>query len=509
VHILPRKEGKKIMNDSLRHSNLVEMLKTFSKDELKEFDKFVRSPFHNNRNEVTSFWSELKKYHPSFEQKDFTREKLFAKLHPPACGTGRKEKFRDDVISRLSSYLKSVIENYLSYKHFSENAFEKKLTLAKSLNEKNLDKLVEKQFKLCEETLDSNEGLDSTHLLNRYRLNSQKQEFYIGRKKTNSVIKTTMVVFESFINSFVSDLFPILTNITLVEREYNVKYNSELYAAFMNSFNAAQLLNKMKNNTDDTNILLLAVYHAYLVVQNFEDEGLRSELKELLEKYSDRFERETIRYLYNYLLNAYNYYARAGNSRHYRERLEIYKDLLSKNLLIDPKEEYLDREHLINITIFAVRLKEFDWAESFIEENIEKANPGERSDIYNYCKAIIAYHRKEYDTALSFIMKITFNVRKFYPKFLLCQIYYDMDYTEQLFSFIDSYRHYLNTDKGVPKDIKRNELSFLSYLNKLVKIKCNNDYKGLPVLKKNTLENKIQNREWLLEKIEELEKKGK
>ena len=63
------------MNDSLRNSNPVEILKTFSKDEVKEFDKFVHSPFFNCRNDVTRLFRELKRFYPTFDGKNFREVK--------------------------------------------------------------------------------------------------------------------------------------------------------------------------------------------------------------------------------------------------------------------------------------------------------------------------------------------------------------------------------------------------------------------------------------------------
>src|SRR5688572_27860837 len=75
-----RSEVKK--RDSFRAANIVLFLKLLDKDELKEFGKFVYSPFHNNRAEVCRFFDEIKIFHPEFSGKDFTKEVVFQKLYP-------------------------------------------------------------------------------------------------------------------------------------------------------------------------------------------------------------------------------------------------------------------------------------------------------------------------------------------------------------------------------------------------------------------------------------------
>lgn len=486
------------MNDSLRHGNLVEMLKTFTKNEMKEFDKFVRSPFHNNRNEVTRLWTELKKYHPSFDQKNFTKEKIFGRVYP-------HQKLREDVMSRLGSNLISVLENYLSYKQFSENAFDRKLSLLDSLYKRNLDKILNKEFKRAEEILENNDGIDIWYLLNKYRLNILKNDHYITTGDIKLLINNSEGI-ENLICFFLTGLFTALINFKINERDFNANYDSWLHTAFINSFDAVKIFDKIKNNGSEGRILTLAHFYAYLAIENYKDEESLLKLKDLLNNYYNKFSRRTTINLYVGLLNICLHKRRGGDISYLRKSFDIYKEIVSKNLLTETESDYIDKNHFINIVSLALKINEIDWAESFVESNIDRASPEEKTNIYNYCNATFAYYRKDFNTALNLIMKVNLPYYKYMAINLLCKIYYDMDYTEQLFFLIDSYRHYVNNDKKVPKDINAKDLSFLLYLNKLVKIKFNNDYNALSRLKKNIAESPYGGKEWLLEKIEELEK---
>lgn len=53
-----------------------------SKQELREFRKFVRSPFHNNRKDVIRYYDALKKYSPEFNIDEIAKEDIFHKLYP-------------------------------------------------------------------------------------------------------------------------------------------------------------------------------------------------------------------------------------------------------------------------------------------------------------------------------------------------------------------------------------------------------------------------------------------
>ena len=68
----------------MHDSRLIQTLKSFSKDEFKQFEKFVASPFFNNGRNYNPFLNELKKHYPSFEnRKDSLKpESIYKKIYP-------------------------------------------------------------------------------------------------------------------------------------------------------------------------------------------------------------------------------------------------------------------------------------------------------------------------------------------------------------------------------------------------------------------------------------------
>ena len=73
-------ESEQKGQSSFLKSNIIQLLSIFSKEEMKEFEKFVKSPFHNNRAEVTRFFDSIKKFYPDFNQKEFTKENIFLRI---------------------------------------------------------------------------------------------------------------------------------------------------------------------------------------------------------------------------------------------------------------------------------------------------------------------------------------------------------------------------------------------------------------------------------------------
>ena len=80
----------------MREIRLINILKTFSKEEMKLFGKFAASPYHNGGKNYMPLFNLLTKYHPDFETGRFTYENIHEKLHP-----GRK--FNKQVMWNLTS----------------------------------------------------------------------------------------------------------------------------------------------------------------------------------------------------------------------------------------------------------------------------------------------------------------------------------------------------------------------------------------------------------------------
>ena len=58
------------------------MLRTCSVRELKRFEEFVLSPFHNKNENVIKLLEAIRKFYPEFEESHLQWEKIFKKVVP-------------------------------------------------------------------------------------------------------------------------------------------------------------------------------------------------------------------------------------------------------------------------------------------------------------------------------------------------------------------------------------------------------------------------------------------
>ncbi len=95
-------------------SNLIEILKSLTGNELTQFEEFINSPFHNKNLRAIELFKLLKKYHPDYNSKELNKEKLFSRL----CG---EVTFRESYIRNLLSDLNMLAENFLRQINFQNS----------------------------------------------------------------------------------------------------------------------------------------------------------------------------------------------------------------------------------------------------------------------------------------------------------------------------------------------------------------------------------------------------
>ena len=145
----------------MKDSKLVKILRTFSKAEWKDFEKFAASQYFNGGRNYLPYLKLLRKYYPEFDSKKLTRESVYKALYPG-------KKYKDSVIFTVTSGLYSLAEEFLINKNAEGNRFEKEMNLLSQLSLRNIDGIHNKRFAEIENRLHSQKaGQDIFELYGR------------------------------------------------------------------------------------------------------------------------------------------------------------------------------------------------------------------------------------------------------------------------------------------------------------------------------------------------------
>lgn len=97
------------------------ILRAFNPQEIKEFEKFIQSPYFNKNKTLTLLFQLLKKEYPEFTGAGVERERLFFKLY-------QSREFDESKLQYAFSDLSKLLEKYIMLKEL-----EKKQHTAKPL----------------------------------------------------------------------------------------------------------------------------------------------------------------------------------------------------------------------------------------------------------------------------------------------------------------------------------------------------------------------------------------
>jgi len=90
-------------------------------------------------------------------------------------------------------------------------------------------------------------------------------------------------------------------------------------------------------------------------------------------------------------------------------------------------------------------------------------------------------------------------------KNMMLKTYYELNLTENVLSLIDSYRHFLRTDKTISVERKSTYRSFVNITIKLLEARTTGKKSLLTYIESRLRDKKnISNRQWLNEKVSEL-----
>ncbi|MBS1493668.1 MAG: hypothetical protein JST55_09160 [Bacteroidetes bacterium] len=467
------------MNDT----KLILLLKTFSKHEIKEFEKFLQSPYLNTSGEyILKFFAAIKKYYPDFEAEDFTRQNIFKLIYP-------SEKYNDARMRKLVSETMKLVLDYLAINNFinDEQAVGKRVL--EELENRNSEALFEIKSKELNKKLESCKRKDNQYYRQKFELIQAIKSFYFYRERKKAILLFDEEI-ECLSNYFALTFIHKFIERFKEKRSFTDNNFSLPFFKEINSF-AAENYSGKEN--------LFDLYYTELLLYISGEEKYYYSLKHNKEKLYAKIQETALPSIYTTLTNYATEMLEKGNVNYLNELFNLQKEILKRKLYGIIFSEFL----FINIVTTALRLGEIKFAEKFINDFKDKMKKELKDDVYNYCLANIEFSKKRYSESLEALLKInfSFSLHKYLIKNLTLKNYYELNEVDASYSLIDSFKHTIKRDKSVPENVRVLITNFTNFVREMIRIK--NGEK-----KKDDIEARIKKevtaeKQWLLSKVSE------
>jgi hypothetical protein len=483
------------------NSQLVELLKTLSVYELNRLEKFVASPFFNMNEEITALFRILKKYNPKYEHKNMSKEKVFKAIFP-------EQKYDDKRLRYLSSGLLKLAVEYLGQLNLKQDIFGTNIYSIKELIERKQIKIAEKRIAEAGKNLAPSNYPNEVYYYNRHLLKSQSNYLALTQNKT---LNPDDLVQEG--ENIILLLFVVLMqttyNLSVMENTYNLNNPNNIIIDFLSTINIDKFIQKA-SQSKFSNAKIYELYHNMMLLKREpQNDEPFYKLKSFLKYYLEILNKQDQYNLFMALESFCAYRILKGDSNFKKEKFELLKQSLRYNIFSPSQSGFFPTADFRNFVIEGVDAGEFEWTEEFVKNYIDKVDAKQKENIFNLSYATINFGKKKYDLAIENLSRITTgNVFfKYDIKSFMLKIYYEMNLIEPAYELIDSYRHFLKTNASLSKRRKDSVLNFIKFTNLLLKMKNGDNSISHDLLKKDIAETAwITNKEWLLEKFDELSK---
>jgi hypothetical protein len=481
----------------------IEILKSFSKDDIKKFTKFLHSPYHNESHKVIELYDELLRFIPDFNDDKFTKENLWGCLYGNSI-------YKDSTMTNLFFDLSLLLKKYLTFENISKDKFKSNEHLLDEYSGRDLKSLFYKSINNFYKEFSKQDKLGINHLLTVYEIGTLKFDFDISNKKYNKRQVTEAVDdflqgLYSFVTYFVSQLISSYSNISVVMDIHKIDYKNKSPLKLFQLFNIKNILSLIGKESDLG--FFISLYFAMQdSIENIENIDKYIKYKNILVSNLGRLNSEEISSHYKKLANICMYNSNKGNNVNYfdNELFELYNGFL-KNEKFDSRRNNMDYVMFRNIFLIALELNQIEWAKDFINNYHDKVRSDYEYDLYNLGYAQLYYKTKDYNSSLEYINKVSLDnhMLKFDTRNLTLKLYYDLDYIDNLIYQIDNFKKFLKNSDDLKTRLGQKTLNFLNLFEKTVFIKSGKKVKYDKEYLKHLVNatEPVLNKNWLLERL--------
>ncbi|GJM31543.1 MAG: hypothetical protein DHS20C18_05440 [Saprospiraceae bacterium] len=477
---------------------LITVLSTYSRLERKHFRKYLRSPYFNESGELIDLFeiidtAYLEKHQGNgISEPGLSKREVWKKLKKTAS-------YDDNYLRRICSELTQHGINFLQIQRNKKLPFQPFLEQLQVLKERKLEKYFHSTAQKMTSGLSEAEDLAFTdfHFFQYAVADLSHRTLEASGKKLADFTQLEQADFHL-------DCFYFLQKL---------KYLCDTlgYRKFLSIETDILILPGFIQFLEHSKYVQEPALKAYLLVLKMlmheEEENHFFSLRDFLKAQRRHFSQEELNTLYIYLKNyCIDTKINKGRSDYLQELFQLFQTLIDDEILITDGK--LDSQDYKNIITVALYVKAFDWAENFIKTHTDYLPETDRKNALTYNLAKVYFHRKKYPMVIAQLREVEYDnvVYALGSKLMLLKTYYEQDEYLALDSLVDSFRIYLQRNRFISKDVRRQYLNVLRFIRKLANI---NPYDRRAIEKVRQKVNECQalaDKNWILEKIVALEK---
>ena len=479
---------------------LIQILRSFTKSEIIQFDEFLRSPFYNKKPNAVKFFETLKKHAPDYNGDEVGKENIWKQLYPG-------KKYNWGVMKNLIFDLTKLSEKFIEVMLYEDNITEKNFLYLDALSKR---KIHNKFF------------LEYNSLLRKFEKSKFHHNYYFDIRELKAKIMNHCSIYTNFQSElneeytavshyYMYDVIVKLSgyykNIATYSIGLNKSDDKSIAEHFFGLTEKNNFITGSKIQNERDHKILLVYYYQYLAFAYPENSDNYYNFKKHLHENSGLFSIEEKYNLYIHLGDALNIRTSKKGDNKLLEFLEHYKTQIDENVFTDP-EGGMNIYQYSNIVKMAGRMSDHKLIK-FVKDNFfDLLLPEVKENMIFFTDAFYSYSKGNWEKSLESAMKIKADhfIFKYDLRDLQGMLYYELNDYESFTYLMDSHKHFLKKNKNVSDQYKIWYDIFISNVYRLLKIKLKFDEYEFIKFEKEVSEGKSGGTSYFALKIKELRK---
>lgn len=455
------------------------------KKEVRELNKWLQSPSHNQRQDVVKLFDYMVKLSARADG-SYDKELAWKAIFP-------NQPYDDAFMRQVMYFLLRAIEEYLVFTDFTSDRVQYQISLTRIYRKRKLEKSYKQAHRLGAENLESQPLRNTYYFLNKFFL--EQEEYEQKLTVTQNAPVNLQEVADALEQWFVMEKLLIVNAMLAHHKVYQkANYDTGLLNEVLGYAGIQPMLKEAA---------IASYYYAYMAITNPNEIQYFEHLETLIhEKSAELFTIPETRNLYLTALNYCVAKINQGRLDFAKRAFVLYRKGLETQVLLE--NDTVSRYTFGNAVGAALRTNEFDWAETFIRDFQHHLDEKERNSIVNFNLSRMYFEKGDYSKAQDLLMQFEYDDMLFnlIAKTMLLKIYHSQEEFDAFESLLESMRTYLQRKEALDPARKTAYKNMISLMKKLLHLNIFSKVQREKFRELVMKTNPLAEREWLLKQIE-------
>jgi hypothetical protein len=462
-------------------SPLLDIFKHLTKQDRNALHDFIRSPFHNKREEVTLLFQYINDNIDT--PLNLKKETVFTHIFP-------NEKIYNDKAMRYTmSFLSKCIQQYLIFTEAEKDNLANGIQLNKALRLRGADKAYQKALKENYALLETHPHHSTDFHLQTFQLTLEEYQYRHQKQRSGEL--RLQKISNSLTDAYATEL---LRQACVMLSHKNV--SQTIYKqVFLET-----ILEKIESKVYKCPPSVSVYFHAYKALTDSTQLVDFQNLKRTIIHNNALFPVSETRDLYLLAINFCIKKLNSGERNYEIEALDLYKNGLENGAILENKQ--LSPYTYKNVMMLALKQGEYAWTEQFLLKFKKHLPEKERENLFKYNLALFHFRQKNYPQAMILLQEVTlkevlFNLDA--RRVLMC-IYYELGELTALDSLLESFNIFLHRQKDIGYH-KNSYQNLIKFVKKLLVMDLKNPVLKTQLRKEIEETKELTERDWLLAQL--------